>query len=192
MRSLILKVLNLLAQRRMRRLPNVSIAKSAKVNFRGIRGSFSSLSIGEGSIVEAALVADRSGASIHIGSNTFIGESVIISAERIEIGDDVLISWGCSIVDHDSHALDWDQRRNDVRRWYKGEKDWDKIKIGAIKIADRSWLGFNCIVLKGATVGEGAVVGAGSVVTKDVMPYTLVAGNPARLIRDLPPAMRPS
>ena len=47
------------------------------------------------------------------------------------------------------------------------------------------WIGFNAIILKGVTIGEGAVVGAGSVVTKDVLPWTVVAGNPARLIREI-------
>lgn len=54
-----------------------------------------------------------------------------------------------------------------------------------IKIGDRVWLGGNSIILPGVTVGEGSTVGAGSVVTKDVPPYTVVAGNPARIIKHL-------
>jgi galactoside O-acetyltransferase len=59
-----------------------------------------------------------------------------------------------------------------------------------VKIEDKVWIGFNSIILKGVTVGEGAIVGAGSVVTKDVPPYTIVAGNPARIIRELTPEER--
>jgi acetyltransferase-like isoleucine patch superfamily enzyme len=55
-----------------------------------------------------------------------------------------------------------------------------------IRIGRGAWLGARVIILKGVTVGEGAVVGAGSVVTRDVAPYTLVAGNPARFIREIP------
>jgi acetyltransferase-like isoleucine patch superfamily enzyme len=55
-----------------------------------------------------------------------------------------------------------------------------------VKINDRVWIGFNSIILKGVTIGEGGIVGAGSVVTKDVPPYTIVAGNPARVIREIP------
>ena len=50
---------------------------------------------------------------------------------------------------------------------------------------DDAWIGFNSIILKGVTVGRGAVVGAGSVVTNDVPDHTVVAGNPARVIKKL-------
>ena len=52
-------------------------------------------------------------------------------------------------------------------------------------ICDKSWIGFNSILLKGITIGEGAIIGAGSVVTKDVPPWTIVAGNPAQIIREI-------
>ena len=55
---------------------------------------------------------------------------------------------------------------------------------GKIIIDDDVWIGANAIILKGVRVGEGSIVGAGAVVTKDVAPYTIVAGNPAKKIRD--------
>jgi len=58
--------------------------------------------------------------------------------------------------------------------------------INEIKIEDNAWIGARCIVLSGVTIGKGALVGAGSVVTKDVPPYTLVAGNPAVVKKELP------
>lgn len=54
---------------------------------------------------------------------------------------------------------------------------------GAVTIGDRAWIAYRAIVLPGITIGEGAVVGAGAVVTKDVEPYTIVAGNPAQVIK---------
>ncbi|MBV8923397.1 DapH/DapD/GlmU-related protein, partial [Bradyrhizobium sp.] len=57
-----------------------------------------------------------------------------------------------------------------------------------VVIADKVWIGFNASILKGVTIGEGAVVGACSVVTRDVPPFAVVAGNPARVIRTLPVA----
>jgi acetyltransferase-like isoleucine patch superfamily enzyme len=65
-------------------------------------------------------------------------------------------------------------------------KNWDVVKMASIKIQDKVWLGMNVTVLKGVTIGEGSVVAAGSIVTKDVPPWTLVAGNPARVIKELP------
>jgi len=52
-------------------------------------------------------------------------------------------------------------------------------------IEDDVWIGFKATILKGVTIGRGSVIAAGSVVTKDVPPYTLVAGNPAQIIRSL-------
>ena len=64
-------------------------------------------------------------------------------------------------------------------------KDWSVVVSKPIKICDKAWIGLNCIVLKGVTIGEGAVVAAGSVVTKDVPAWTLVGGAPAKVIRSL-------
>jgi acetyltransferase-like isoleucine patch superfamily enzyme len=62
------------------------------------------------------------------------------------------------------------------------------IEIGAspIIIEDDAWIGFNSIILKGVTIGKGSIVGAGSVVTKSVPPWTIVGGNPAKIIREIP------
>jgi acetyltransferase-like isoleucine patch superfamily enzyme len=175
---------NWLAKRRLKKLAGICISGSAKVNYRGItRKGFSTLRIGEGSIVEGSIIADREGASVIIGKNTFIGGSRIICAESVEIGDHVLISWGCNIVDHNSHAIYWQDRREDIRNWYQGKKIWDKVKSKRVMIEDHVWIGFNSIILKGVTIGHGAVIGAGSVVTKDVPPLAIVGGNPARIIR---------
>ena len=54
---------------------------------------------------------------------------------------------------------------------------------GEVTIGDRVWIAYHAIILPGVTIGEGAVVGAGAVVTKDVEPYTIVAGNPAKTIK---------
>ena len=61
--------------------------------------------------------------------------------------------------------------------------DLSTIKSAPIVIKDKAWIGFNCIIMKGVTIGEGAVIGAGSVVTKDVPDYAVVGGNPAQIIK---------
>ena len=64
-------------------------------------------------------------------------------------------------------------------------KNWNVVKKSPVIIEDKVWIGTRSIILKGVTVGEGAIVGAGSVVTKDVQPWTVVAGNPAQKIKEL-------
>ncbi len=60
---------------------------------------------------------------------------------------------------------------------------WKSFSKGNIVIQDDVWIGFNCTILSGVTIGYGAIIGANSVVTKNVEPYTIVAGNPAKIVR---------
>lgn len=181
------KMLNAYKRSKFQKLATCQVGSNSSVNFRRVAGKKGvSLIVGNSSIVDGPISYDREGASVSIGDRTFIGGASIVCAEKIEIGSDVLISWGCTIVDHNSHATDWTSRKNDVVAWAQGKKDWSGVKINPVKISDRVWIGFNVIILKGVTIGEGAIVGAGSVVTKDVPPYTIVAGNPARIIREIP------
>jgi len=174
-------------RKRLLQCAGITIHPTAKVNFRRmlVRPECR-LEIGEGSMVEGHLTFERDGASIVIGRNTFIGGSQLASAGAIEIGDDVLIAWGCDIVDHNSHAIGWAHRKNDVRNWYVGKKDWTNVEVRPVRVCAKAWIGLNVIVLKGVEIGEGAVVAAGSVVTKSVPPWTVVGGNPARVIREIP------
>ncbi len=144
------------------------------------------VTIGPHSMVNGKIIFECEGASVQIGENTFIGGSDLICSTRIIVGTDVLIAWGCTIVDHNSHAIQFSLRSNDVSEWMAGRKDWTHVEQKEIMICDKAWIGFNSIILKGVTIGEGAIVGAGSVVTKDVPPWTIVGGNPARIIREIP------
>jgi galactoside O-acetyltransferase len=155
------------------------------------------VSLGSGGVLAAELVFERPGhGRIRIGDRCHIGgNSKLISIEGIEIGDDVTIAWDCTLYDHDSHPLDWEHRRHDTPREYTdlsdsgdpiANKDWSRVRSSAIVVERRAWLGFGVTVLKGVRIGEGAVVGAMSVVTRDVPPYTVVAGNPARVVRTAP------
>jgi acetyltransferase-like isoleucine patch superfamily enzyme len=135
--------------------------------------------------VPGKLIFDRENAEISIGQRSFI-HATVISAQKVTIGDDVMISWGTTIVDHNSHAITFSQRANDVTEWRKGNKDWSNVVCSPVHIENKVWIGFNVIILKGVHIGEGAIVGAGSVVTKDVAPWTIVGGNPAKLIREIP------
>jgi acetyltransferase-like isoleucine patch superfamily enzyme len=143
--------------------------------------------LGEKSIFAGRLAMEREGAQIRVGERSFVGRSVLAAAQKIDIGADVLISWGVTIVDHQSHSLDFSQRAGDVEGWLTGAKDWTHVSVSPVIICDKVWIGFGASILPGVTVGEGAVVGAGSMVTRTVEPWTVVAGNPARVIRTLVP-----
>ncbi len=152
------------------------------------------LCVGNDCIVSGKFVFESQEGLITIGDHTYIGDSLFISHSRIEIGNNVTIAWGACIYDHDSHSLDYMKRRMDIDAELvdirKGEnfiknKDWGSVASKPIKICDDAWIGMNVIILKGVTVGEGAIVGAGSVVTKDVPAWTVVAGNPAKVVKYL-------
>jgi len=146
--------------------------------------------VGQNSLIEGRICFDKEFGEIVIGNRTFIGNSTLVCAEKITIGDDVLMAWGCTVVDHNSHSLVWDERSSDVLHWIDGKKDWTHVKCAQVTIENKVWIGFNVILLKGVRIGEGAVVAAGSVVSRDVPPYTVVAGNPAKVVRELGPDER--
>jgi acetyltransferase-like isoleucine patch superfamily enzyme len=149
------------------------------------------VTVGIKSIIEGIIIFERDSAEVTIGERVFIGGGThIIASKKIEIGNDVLIAWGVTIIDHNSHALSFSKRKNDVLDWHERKKDWTHVKIAPVRISDKVWIGFNSIILKGIQIGEGAVIGAGSVVSKDVPPWTIVAGNPASVIREIPPEER--
>jgi acetyltransferase-like isoleucine patch superfamily enzyme len=146
------------------------------------------LTIDGNSLVRGSIHFDRCGGSVTIGSNTAIGVGTqLVVSEHIAIGADVLISYGCLIMDHDGHPLDLAHRRRDLDDLLAGRpKDWQHVERRAVTIRDGAWIGAGSAILKGVTVGERAIVGARSVVTKDVPPGSIVGGNPARVIAELP------
>ena len=112
------------------------------------------------------------GRKVYLGDRTILNFGCLLDGRHypIQIGSDVSIGPEASILTlgHDPQSPDFAD------------------KGGKVVIGDRAWIAYRAIILPGITIGEGAVVGAGSVVTKDVEPYTIVAGNPARLIGKRP------
>ncbi|EFL50859.1 Methyltransferase type 11 [Solidesulfovibrio fructosivorans JJ]] len=146
------------------------------------------VTIGANSLIEGRLVFERAGGRIAIGERTFLGSASILCANSVTIGSDVLIAFDVVIADHDSHSLHFSERKNDVLFWRHGVKDWSYVQGAPIRVDDKAWIGMRATILKGVHIGEGAVVAACSVVTRDVPPYAVVAGNPARVVRMLDPA----
>lgn len=153
------------------------------------------LKIGSHCVIDSSFVFETADGHISVGDRVHIGGGTqLISRNDITIGDDVIIAWGCTIYDHNSHSIHWDERKNDVptewenaanKRPLLTNKDWSVVKSSPITIGDKVWIGFGVTILKGVTIGEGAVIAAGSVVTKDVPPYTIAGGNPAQVIKEI-------
>jgi acetyltransferase-like isoleucine patch superfamily enzyme len=124
---------------------------------------------------------------ILIGDYVYIGDDCIIScAEKIEIGAFSLLAHGVQVFDNDSHPVSSVLRERDyqiVLGLLAGERT--DIARDAVKIGQRVWVGSNAILMKGISVGDGSIIAAGSVVTSDVPTYTIVAGNPARAVKNI-------
>ena len=116
------------------------------------------------------------GSRIIIGNNVGISGSTICATKSVIIGDSVMIGSGCIITDTDSHPVDWRARK---------ERRNDKTLASSIVIGNNVFIGARCIILKGVTIGDNATIGAGSVVSKNVPPNCVVAGNPAIIIRQV-------
>ena len=151
--------------------------------------------ISKNCMLNCNIIFEKNSGKVNIGERCYIGAGTnLISINSIEIGNDVTISWGCTIYDHNSHSVNWSERKNDTLQSIEDinngfdfiqNKNWNVVKSAPIKIKDKVWIGFDVVILKGVTIGEGAVIGARSVVTKDVLPYTVVAGNPAMVVKTL-------
>lgn len=112
-------------------------------------------------------------ASLKLGEHTFVGRGVEFDIMcGVSVGRHSLIAPGCFITDH-IHGIGPDLRI-----------DQQPCQASPILIGSDVWLGAGAVVLPGVTIGDGAVVGANSVVTADVAPYTVVAGAPARFLRN--------
>jgi acetyltransferase-like isoleucine patch superfamily enzyme len=155
---------------------------------RNTRGDSDRIAIGANSVIRGELMTFAHGGEIRIGDWCYVGEGTRIwSAGSIEIGDRVLISHSANVFDSLTHPLDAAARHEQVRHIFsRGHPRDISLDENPVKICDDAWIGAGAMILRGVTVGEGGVVAAGAVVTKDVAPYSIVAGNPAEFIRKLP------
>jgi acetyltransferase-like isoleucine patch superfamily enzyme len=120
-------------------------------------------------ILPGTYITGSNNAVINIDSNSYISHEVKINARNlIWIGKNVLIGYQTMIMDYDGHTIICDNKKN---------------KSPQIVIKDNVWIGCKVTILKGVTIGEGSIIGANSCVVSDVPPNTMVAGNPAKIIK---------
>ena len=124
-----------------------------------------------GRLLPVQLGASETGRLV-IGSHCFVNQGVTVWAERhVVIGDHVLLGDQAAVYDTDFHEVE----------------PGGGVRVAPVVLEDDVWLGRLATVTPGVTVGRGAVVAAGAVVTRDVPPFTLVAGVPAKVVRELAP-----
>lgn len=153
-----------------------------------IRKTGGEVNVGNGCLIEGAIATETEFSKVNIGNNVYIGGGTIIdSVCSVTIEDDVLISYHCIIQDSDNHSSRYSLRKNDTADWKNnGYHNWEVTPKKPVTISKGAWIGARVIILKGVCIGQGSIVGAGSIVTKDVPDWTIVAGNPARIIRPIP------
>ena len=139
-----------------------------------IKSSFLSNLIG---LSQRTIIVTRTKeAKINIGNNVGISGATIYARKGITIGDNTLIGGNVKILDNDFHPLEVEARNKD---------DKSKIKAKEIVIGKNCFIGCNSLILKGSKIWDGSVVGAGSVVKREFPENSIIAGNPAKVIRSI-------
>lgn len=153
--------------------------KSCGTNLRArnngfiFQGKGAEIHVGNGVMLERAVrLSLGDNARVIIGDNTYLGDGTcVLAVDEIKIGAGCAISWHVVIMDTSSHPVG-----------QIGEKL--ETKIAPVVIGDHVWIGSRAVILKGVQVGEGAIIANNSVVTRNVPPRTMVAGNPAKVIKE--------
>ncbi|HEY8638328.1 MAG TPA: acyltransferase [Solirubrobacteraceae bacterium] len=134
------------------------------------------LELGEGVLLEPGVWITAPGdARVRIGAGTFLNLGVMVAAqELVEIGAHCMFANGCFVTDANHR---FDDRSKPVT--------WQGFTSkGPTRIGDNVWCGANVVITSGVTIGERCVIGANSVVTKDLPPFSIAAGSPAKVLRD--------
>ncbi len=126
---------------------------------------------------QRTIIIARYGGNIEIGDGFGISGTTIYSTSSIKIGKNATIGANCKIIDSDFHPINSEYRRLGLNQQY--------TKRAPIYIGDNCFIGMNSIILKGTTIGNNVVIGAGSVVSGTFPDNCIIAGNPAKIIRQI-------
>ena len=146
----------------------------------------SNIKIGNNSLIMGKICA-LCGETIEIGDNFYIGQNSMIGASNsIKIGNCVIISNDVCIYDNNTHPTSPKAREKMSLNGFSNDNwSWRHAESSPVVIEDNVWIGQYTTILKGVTIGRGSVIATRAVVTKDVPPYTIVAGNPAKVVKYL-------
>ena len=146
------------------------------------------IELGRGSqVLDGTMLDVGPNGRVTVGTCSMLNACWLIADSEITIGDYTMMSWSVVLMDCYRFPLDYKKRREELLRlpMRPGRKSAAPAKAKPIHIGNNVWIGFEACVLPGVTVGDGSVIGARSVVIEDVPHYTIVAGNPARPVRQL-------
>lgn len=132
---------------------------------------FNPFSLGKNSVIEDYATINNGIGGVHIDEGTFIGLSCVLIGP-VRVGKDVMLAQHI-VMSGLNHGYE------DVTKSISEHPCTSK----EIVVEDQAWIGANAVIVSGVTIGKHAVVAAGSIVTKDVPPYSIVGGNPARLLK---------
>lgn len=110
------------------------------------------------------------GAHLSIGNQTYLNGASVDCSHEVIIGEYCAIAEGAKIMDNSFHPIT--------------ENGITKLSIAPVRIGNKVWIATNAIILPGVTIGDGAIVAAGAVVNKDVPPRSIVAGVPAKVVKE--------
>jgi len=146
------------------------------------------IQLGHHAHIRGELLVLGHGGEISVGDYCYVGEGTRIwSGASISIGDRTLISHNVNIFDNLIHPFSARERHVHFKNIItSGHPNDINLEDKPIRIGNDVLVGAQAIILKGTNIGNNAIIGAGSVVTKDVPPFSVVAGNPARIVRLLP------
>lgn len=126
---------------------------------------------------QRTIIVARYGGKINIGTNCGISGSTIYSTSSITIGDYCTIGANCKIIDNDFHPIEWEHRRKGLNKEFTRRKP--------VNIGDDCFIGVGSVILKGTKIGNNVIVGAGSVVNGIFPDNVVIAGNPARIVKEI-------
>jgi len=183
LRSILIKVLEYLAKRKIQKVAKVGNRFKAGRKSKVYAHRSANVCFGEHvSFHSVAYISN--GAALIIGKNSTLRFSTEINAkESVKIGANVIISNNVIISDNNSHPTGYEERIKMCESDHDGELWSNKYAVSKpIIIEDNVWIGRQVMVNKGVTIGQGSIVAAGTVVTKNIPPYSLCYGNPGKVI----------